>query len=466
MNAGGTASIDTPGGTGSFTGNVLATLRLGLPLVGAQLAQQAIHVTDTIMVGRLGTAELAAGVITAQLFYLVFIFGTGFAIAVMPIAAAAKGRADDVAMRRTIRMGLWVVAFYTAAVMPLLWFTQAILVALGQEAEVARLSGVYMRILQWAMLPALAVVVFRSFLSVLQRPGVVFAVTLIGVGFNALVAYAFIYGNLGAPALGIAGAGVAGLSTMLLMSALLALYSMTGTLACYQIFVRLWRADWANFFEIARLGWPIGLTIIAEAGLFTASSIMIGWFGAVPLAGHGIALQLASITFMIPLGLASAATVRVGLAYGRQDAAGVGLAARAAFVVGLSVALLGASLFWLMPETLIGLYLDRSDTDAAAVLAAAVPMLAVAAAFQLFDSAQVLASGVLRGLKDTRVPMLIAIVAYWFIGMPVGYVLAFLFGFGPVGIWWGLAFGLLAAATMLSGRFLRREKRGQILYGA
>lgn len=451
---------------GSLASNILATLRLGLPLVGAQLAQQAIHVTDTIMVGRLGTVELAAGVITAQLFYLVFIFGTGFAIAVMPVAASAKGRSDDIAFRRTIRMGLWVVAAYTAVVMPILWFTEPILVALGQSAEVARLSGIYMRILQWAMLPSLAVVVFRSFLSVLERPGIVFAITLVGVAFNALVAYAFIYGNLGAPDLGIAGAGVAGLATMVLMATLLAVYSMCGTLAHYRIFVRIWKPDWANFREIARLGWPIGLTIIAEAGLFAASAIMIGWFGAVALAAHGIAVQLAAITFMIPLGLASAATVRVGLAYGRHDAAGVGMAARAAFVVGLLIAGFAALMFWLVPEMLIGLYLDRSDPDAAAVLAASVPMLMVAAAFQLFDSGQALASGVLRGLKDTRVPMLMAIVAYWLVGMPVGYVLAFTFGLGPVGIWWGLAFGLLTAASMLTGRFLRRERRGEILHGA
>lgn len=450
----------------SFGAHVRGTLTLGLPLVGAQLAQMAIHVTDTIMVGRLGTVELAAAVITAQLFHLVWMLGTGFALAVVPVAASAQGRGDVRGVRRSVRMGLWVAALYASLLMVPLWFTDPLLVALGQDEEVARLSGIYMRILQWALFPALAVIVFRSFLSVLQRPGVVLTVTIFGVGFNFVVAYAFIYGNLGMPALGIAGAGVAGLATMAAMAALLAAYSAVGDLARYEVFVRFWRPDWPGFFEIARLGWPIGLTIVAEAGLFAASSVMIGWFGTRELAAHGIALQLAAIAFMIPLGLASAATVRVGLAYGARDAVGVGRAARAAFAVGLTIATCSAILFWTVPERLIGLYLDLSEPDAAAVLATGVSLLAVGAAFQLVDSGQALASGVLRGLKDTRVPMIMAIVSYWLIGMPVAYGLAIGAGWGPVGVWWGLAFGLLFAAGLMTTRFLRREARGRILEGA
>ena len=451
----------------SWLGHVRATLVLGLPLAGAQLAQMGINVTDTVMVGRLGTAELASAVLATQFFHLVWMLGSGFAIAVMPMAASAVGQGDTRAVRRSVRMGLWVCALFSALALPLLMNTRTIMLALGQDPRVAELAGTYMSFLQWAMFPALAVIVFRSYLSALERPSVVLLVTLLGLAFNALVAYAFIYGHLGAPALGVAGAGLAGLLTMSLMAAILALYCRRkGDLKRYELFVRFWRPDWQGFFEVVRLGWPIGATIVAEVGLFAASSIMVGWIGTVELAAHGIALQLASIAFMIPLGLASAATVRVGLAYGRRDAHGVGRAARAAVLVGLSIAIVAALLFISLPQTLIGFYLDRSDASAAAVLAYAIPLLAVAAAFQLFDTMQALASGILRGLKDTRVPMVFAIVSYWLVGMPAAYFLAFPLGFGGVGVWAGLGLGLLAASGSMSARFLRRERTGQILYGA
>ncbi|MFD2237016.1 MATE family efflux transporter [Aureimonas populi] len=450
----------------SWGAHVRGTLLLGLPLAGAQLAQMSINVADTVLVGRLGTTELAAAVLTTQFFHLVWMLGSGFAIAVMPMAASAAGQGDIVSVRRSVRMGLWVCGLYSAAVMPLMWQTEAIMLALGQDPVVADLCRQYMRVLQWSMFPALAVMVLRSFLSALERPQVVLIVTILGSLFNLLVAYAFIFGRLGAPALGIVGAGVAGLSTMLFMTLLLAIDSARGALAPYEIFVRFWRPDWPGFFDVIRLGWPIGATIVAEVGLFAASSIMIGWIGTVELAAHGIALQLASIAFMVPLGLASAATVRVGLAYGRHDEVGIGRAARTAVLVGAGVALFAALLFVLIPQALVGAYLDRSTPDAAAVLAYAVPLLAVAAGFQFFDTLQALASGILRGLKDTRVPMILAVVSYWLIGMPAAWLLAFPLGLGAVGVWLGLGIGLLAAAASMSVRFLRREKRGQLLLGA
>lgn len=454
-----------PGAAGRAAGaswgaHLRATLRLGLPLVGAQLAQMAITVTDTLMIGRLGAEELAAAVLATQGFFLVWIFGTGFAQAVMPLAAEAEGRGDKRGVRRSVRMGLWIVLLYGALAMWPLWHTETILLATGQEPRIAFLAGGFMRILQWAMIPALFVAAVRSCLSVLGRASVVLTVVIVGAVCNAVLNDVLIFGHLGFPRLGMAGSALASLGTNLVMASIMLAYTLgSPALARYGLYVRLWRPDWPAFLEVLRLGWPISLMIIAEVGLFMAASVMMGWLGAVELAAHGIALQLASIAFMIPLGLANAATIRAGLAEGRRDRTALHRAAGVA--LGLSVLLcsLGAILFWTLPEGLIGLYLDRSQANARQVLDAAVPLLAVAAAFQIADGVQVVASGLLRGLQDTREPMLIAVFSYWGIGMPVAYLLGLRFGFGGPGIWWGLAGGLSASAVLMTWRFYRRQRR-------
>jgi MATE family multidrug resistance protein len=441
--------------------HIAGTLNLALPLVGTQLAQIAMGVTDTVMIGWLGAAELAASVLATQAFFLFYIFGAGFAQAALPLAAGAQGRGDARGVRRSIRMGLWVLAIYAAAVMLPLWHIEAILRALGQAPETAALAGAYMRTAQWAMLPALMVMGLRTYLTVVGRAWMVLAVISTGALCNGVLNYAFIFGRLGAPEMGMVGAALATTLTSLVMAALLVAFCLRSrALRPYELFVRFWRADWPAFLEVIRLGWPIGATIIAEVGLFSASSLMMGWIGTIALAAHGIALQIAAIAFMIPLGLASAATVRVGVAFGRDDRADLGRAANTALVLATLIAVDTATLFWVWPDRLIALYLDRASPTAGAVLAYAVPLLLVAAAFQIADSLQAVASGILRGVKDTRTPMLIAVFSYWVIGMPVAYVLAFPLAWGGTGIWWGLALGLAAAAILLNARVLRRNRLG------
>ncbi|KQQ91100.1 MATE family efflux transporter [Aureimonas sp. Leaf324] len=447
----------------SWGAHLRGMLLLGLPLIGAQLAQMSINVTNTILIGRLGPVELAAAVLTSQTFYVFWMFGSGFAYAVMPMAAAANGRRDTRAVRRSVRMGLWVVAAYSAVVMIPLWFTHDIFVALGQDPRVAELGGHYMRILQWSMLPYLATFVLRSYLSALERPRPVLVITVLGALINGLANYALIFGNFGLPALGLTGSGIASVTTSVFILAALVVYTrVLPALAPYDLWRRFHLPDWEAFAEVARLGWPIGATIVAEVGLFTAASVMMGWIGTVELAAHGIALQLASISFMVPLGLSSAATVRVGSAYGRGSAEDVSRAARVAMMVAIGIAFFAALLFWMIPERLIGLYLDLGQPDAARVLATAIPLLFVAAAFQLIDAMQVTASGVLRGLKDTRTPMLIAVGSYWAVGMPIAYTLAFPLGWQGIGVWWGLAAGLAVAAFSMTARYLQRERSGQV----
>lgn len=447
----------------SWPGHAKATFLLAVPLIGAQLGQMAINITDTVMVGWLGATELAAAVLATQMFFLVFIFGVGFAQAVMPVAANAQGRGDIRGVRRSVRMGLWVLTLFSALMMVPLWFAEAILLSLGQEAETSRLAGEYMRVAQWSMFPALYVMGLRSYLAVLGRAHVLmwatFAIVFINAGFN----YVFIFGNLGAPAFGIVGAAIASLGSNLLCAGWLFAYTQTKPeLKQYELYVRFWRPDWPAFFEVVRLGWPIGLTIIAEAGLFSAASIMVGWLGTIPLAAHGIALQLASVAFMIPLGLSSAVTVRIGVAHGQRDWLGLSRAGWSALALATTIAVIAALSFFLIPETLIGFYLDEGNAAALDVLAFAVPLLFVAAAFQVVDGIQAVAAGLLRGLKDTRMPMIIAIISYWAIGLPLGYVLGFPLGLGAVGVWWGLAAGLSAAAVLMTRRFARRRELGLI----
>ncbi|BDA86912.1 MATE family efflux transporter [Aureimonas sp. SA4125] len=445
----------------SWGSHLGAMLRLGLPLVGVQLAQMSINVTDTVMIGWLGPKPLAAAVLATQGFFLFWMFGAGFAQAVMPVAANAAGRGDIRGVRRSVRMGLWVILAYAALAMVPLWHMDAILLALGQDAEIAALAGTFMRVLQWSMFPALAIVGLRSYLSVLDRAHVVLVITLIGALINALADYLLIFGHFGLPALGMQGAAIASLATNIAMCAILIIYTaLSPGLKRYELYVRFWRPDWPAFVEVLRLGWPISTTIIAEVGLFAAASVMMGWLGAIALAAHGIALQLASIAFMVPLGLSNAATVLVGRAHGAEDWARLGRAAHTGLALAAVIAVLGALLFFLAPTALIALYIDRGNPDAAAVLAVGIPLLAVAAAFQIFDAVQVMAAGLLRGLKDTRVPMLMAVFSYWAIGMPVAYVLGFTLHLGGPGIWTGLAAGLFVAALLMTWRFHRRVALG------
>lgn len=438
----------------SWFSHLRATFALGIPFVGAQLAQMAINTTDVIMVGWLGTTELAAVVLASQVFFIVFIFGSGFAAAVVPMVAHAMGRGEVTSVRRAVRMGIWVVLCYAALTAPILWFSQPILLSLGQEPEVAALAQGYLRVAQWGIFPALTLMVLRSFLSGLQRGSIILYVTIAMFLTNAVLNYMFIFGNFGAPAWGLVGAAFASVCASTLGCVLMITYigyrPETNT---YQLFVRFWRADWGAIRENLALGLPISFTILAETSLFAAASLMIGTIGTQELAAHGIALQLASIAFMIPLGLAQVATVRVGLAYGGGDLAGVRHAATAVLFASICFTLVGGLLFAVFPADLGALFLDTRQANATAVLDLAVPLIVIAGIFQLVDGLQAVGAGLLRGLKDTRIPMILALIAYWPIGFACAYLLAFPLDLKSQGVWYGFVFGLAAAALLLCGRF-------------
>ncbi len=445
--------------TKTWRAEVWATILLGLPLIASQIAQMAINMTNTLVVGRLGPDELAAAVLGWQLFFVVWIFGNGFGFAVMPLVANAASSKQKGGVARYAHMGLWVSLAYSLIVAYPLSNSHAIFLALGQDPHIAALASDYMSILHWSMFPQLAMIVLRSLLGGVQKPNIVMVALVGGVLINLALSLVLVFGTPWSPALGIKGAGWATLIATLCIALFLFWFAARYPgLRRYKVGHAIFKIDPHALLEIFRLGWPIGTTIVAEVGMFTVTSIMMGWLGPLELAAHGIAVQLSGLAFMVPLGLSAAATIRVGWAHGRQDGRGVGMAAGAAIFIGLSFACLSCAAFLLFPQALAGMYLNLEDASALKVIPYAVTFLAVAAAFQLVDALQTLSNGALRGLKDTRVPMIFALISYWVLGIPGGYLFAFVMGFGGIGIWFGMALGLSAAATSLTVRLIWQVK--------
>jgi len=441
-------------GDNSWRGHIRATLTLGVPLIGAQLAQLGIHTTDVVILGQLGAQTLAAMVLAGQFLFTVLIFGSGFSIAVMPMVAQAYGRGDATSVRRSLRMGLWVAIVYWVLAQPLFWNAEAILLAFGQKPDVAALAGNYVLIAEFGILPALLYNVFRALVSAIGKASVILSVTIAMLALNSLFAYALVLGHFGLPALGMTGAAI--VSVAVQFAGLLFLIAYVESIEQtrkYELFVRFWRPDWKAFFEVVHLGLPIGITVLAEVSLFSVASLLMGQIGTLQLAAHGIALQLASISFMVPLGLSQAATVRVGIAHGRGDLDGLIRASITVMAIATLVAVFCGLLLFFWPTYFGSWFINVDSADAAAVLGFAGPFIVVAGIFQLMDGLQAIASGLLRGLKDARVPMILALISYWPIGFLLAWVLAFPFGMGGIGIWIGFLIGLCAASVLLCGRF-------------
>ncbi len=443
----------------SYPAHARATLALGIPLIGSHLAQMALHVTDTVLLGWYGVNELAAVVLATSTFFVTFILGSGFAQAVMPLVAQALGRGDETQVRRDTRMGLWLSIAFGVISYPIFWWSEALLLALGQRPEVAALGQDFLRIAGLGMIPALLVMALKSYLAALERTQVVLWVTLAAVGVNLCLAYALIFGHWGAPELGIRGAAIASLAVQVLTFVVLAIYAAwLPDLRRFHLFQRFWRPDWAAMGQVFRLGWPIGMTGLAESGLFQATALMMGWIGTVELAAHGITMEVAALSFMVHLGLSNAATVRAGRADGAGDRQGLRDGAKVAIALSVGFGVTMVALFLTLPQPIIALFLDQSKPGSAEIIAFGVLLLAMAALFQLADAMQVMALGLLRGIRDTKVPMIAAAISYWVIGMPCAYLLAFKAGLGGIGLWLGLVIGLTFAAATLMWRFWHKAR--------
>jgi MATE family multidrug resistance protein len=338
--------------------------------------------------------------------------------------------------------------------------SEPIFLLFGQPAEAASAAAIYAETVKWALLPGLWFGVLRAFVGAIGRPKPVIATALVGVAANAVLDYGLIFGHFGLPAWGVYGAAVATVLVNCRMFLTLLTIAITRTpYRRYSIMARFWRADWPKLIETLRVGIPSGISVVLEVGFFIGSVFVMGRIGAFETAAHHIAIQSAAITFMIPLGLSQVGTIRVGHAFGRGDFAGVAMAGWIVYALGCAVMTVAGICFWLFPETITAIYIDPNNPANFETVRLAVSFLAIAALFQIFDAAQVIGIGILRGLSDTRVPMIISAVGYWGIGATVGIGCASPLGYGAIGVWVGLLVGLGVVALAMGYRFHTHVKR-------
>ena len=438
-----------------------ATVKLALPIALTQLGQVAMMTTDLMLVGHLGDTAIAAAALAQTVLFGAFMIGMGVVSAVSPLSAQAYGAREPRMVRRALRVGLWAAVLLGVPMTALQYQGETILLALGQNADTAQLASRYLMGLGWCLVPGWWFIALRGFMGAVNRPEPALWITLAAVPINALLAYALIYGAFGLPELDLLGAGVATTIVNLGMC-------MAGFAVCYgqrpfrkfQVLGRFWRIDWPLLGKLFIVGLPIAGAFLLEYGLFATAAILMGWIGTTALAAHQIALQTASILFMVPFGISMAATVRVGHAVGRRDAAGTRRAGLAA--IGLAAIFMSAMvvLIVIFRHVIPLLFLGTAATEAGATAALAATLLAFGATFFIVDGVQSVAAGALRGLNDTRIPMIFAAVSFWVIGFATSYTLAFPARLEAVGVWIGFTVGLGVYALLLVWRFNVLTLRG------
>jgi MATE family multidrug resistance protein len=445
-----------------WRGELRATLALAWPLILANLTQQAIQATDVLLMGRLGASQLAAATLALNLTFTFNLLMLGLVIASSPMMATALGKRSNAVreVRRTFRAGLWLIAVMLPPYWLVLWHVGDLMRLFGESDELARQGQTFLRAYMWCTAPWLLFQLLRNFVSALERPRMVLWLSLGGIAVNAILSWSLIFGHFGLPALGLVGGGLGSTLTWIAMCAALTVVVLTDRqFRRFHLFARFWRFDRERTLALVRLGWPIGVTMALEMGVFALAAYFMGWIGAPAVAAHAIALQIAALTFMVPLGLGQAATVRVGLALGRRDEPGIARAGWTSWIVGVGFMGAMALVMWSIPRPLVTLFLADVPPNAA-VIALAVSFLKVAAAFQLVDGAQVIGAGMLRGLHDTRWPLMFALFGYWGVGLGIGAWLAFGADWKGLGIWIGLASGLAAVAVLMLARWVLRDRLG------
>jgi MATE family multidrug resistance protein len=439
-----------------------ATLALAWPLILANLTMSAIQATDVVLMGWLGARQLAAAALGLNLTFAFSLVCLGLVTASSPMMATALGAktrsVTDV--RRTFRQSIWLILTVTTPVWMVLYFSEPIIRSLGQEPALARDAQTFLRGYLWSMLPFLLFQAMRNFVSALERPGWVLAISLAGIPANAVLGYGLIFGHFGLPAWGLFGGGLASSIVWTVMTLLLALVIVTDRqFRRFHLFGRFWKPDFPRYKRMWLLGLPIGLAMGFEGGVFSAAAYLMGLIDAESVAAHAVALQIAAMSFMVPWGISQAATVRVGLFLGRGDRDGITRAGWTAWMIGVGFMGAMAVVIWAMPRELITIFLEDTPENAR-VIALGVAFLGIAAIFQIVDGAQVVGAGMLRGLHDTKVPMIFTFVGYWGIGIGVGAWLAFRDGWQGIGIWTGLAIGLAIVSVLMLWRWSRRDRLG------
>jgi MATE family multidrug resistance protein len=435
------------------------TAKLALPIALTQLGQIAMMTTDLALIGRLGDQAVAAAALAHTVFFTVFMLGMGLTAAVAPLTAQAYGAREPRMVRRALRVGLWASVILGAPLTIVQLWGGEILIALGQSREMAMLADRYLAGLAWCLIPSWFFLALRNFMSAVNRPEPGLWITLAAVPANAIVAYVLIHGAFGLPRLELLGAGLA--TTLVGIGMCVAAIWICYTrrpFRKYRVLGRWWRADWTLMRKLIVVGAPISGAFLLEYGLFAAAAQLMGWIGTTALAAHQIALQVAAIMFMVPFGIAMAASVRVGQAAGRGDPAATRRAGFSAIALGVgfmaAMTLLVGATRNLVPLLFLGV--EAADLQTVALAAS---LLVLGASFFIFDGIQTIAAGSLRGLNDTRVPLVFAGLSFWLIGFSGAWIFAFTLGIGAYGIWIGLSLGIAVYALLLIWRFHRLTSR-------
>ncbi len=438
-----------------------ATLRLAVPLALAGVLQMATHAIDVIFVARLGTQELAAASLSFALYGTVAWALTGLTGAAAALIAAELGRRRHAVreVRRSLRMALWLAALCAVLGMAICSTGEPLMLATGQDAHISARAGDFLAILMWSMPGLIGANVLRSFVSALGRPIFATVITGLGVIVNAIGNYAFVFGNLGAPALGLEGSALSSVITSLIVfAAYVVAIEHNRVLRRYRIWGRWWRPEWVRLADLLRIGTPVAVTIVAEAGFFSGAAFLMGRIGPDELAAHVLALNLASFAFQIPHAIGQAATIRVGYHFGGENVPAIRMAGWAAIISGTAFMTTTAAAMLFAPHLLLSIYVDIDAPANAVLVGFAVHYMVIAAAFQMFDGLQAVSMGALRGLQDTRIPMAYAIFGYWVPGLACCLWLGFWTPLEGTGVWIGLAVGLVVVAGLMLWRWSQRER--------
>ena len=427
------------------------TLKLAYPVVIGQLGHMMLGVVDSLMVGKLGAVPLAAASLVNGLILLIIVLGIGMSVALTPLVAIAKGSGNQDECGIILRQGLLVNLVFSILLVLIVYLLSDLIYYLNQPDDVAVLAESYLRILSFSIIPFMLFQTYKQFIEGLSFTKPAMIILILANIVNVFGNWVLVFGNLGMPKLGLDGAGYATLITRISIAVAIFLYvRYSKQIQEYDPSLKFRSLNWRIIRKILDLGIPGGFQMFFEVGGFAFAAVMIGWIGANELAAHQIAINLASITFMVGLGISIATTIRVGNSFGKRDLQGIKNAGYSSLVI---IAIIMGSfgiMFILLRNFLPTLYIDDSD-----VIEIASSLIIIAAIFQIVDGLQVVGIGILRGLTDLKAPMIIAFIAYWVIGLPVAYFLGFTFGFGVEGVWISFIVGLSLAAIFFIRRFQR-----------
>ncbi len=428
--------------------------KLALPLAGVQLSQAAIGFVDTLMMGRIGVETLAAGGLASLTFSVFLYTAAGVVMGISPIVATAYSAQNKLQIERVVRQGCVLVIGLTIPISIFIANFDLLMSNLGQAKTTVMLGGTYLRIMAWGFLPALGFSLFRTVVSAMSQTRIVMLIAIGGTVINTIGNYALGFGKLGLPRMGIAGLAIASVAAMWAMFLGLIAYIMTQKeLKTYNFFSNLHHFDFQVLNSLIRVGVPIGIATALEIGLFTIVTYLMGVLGTEMLAAHQIILQTIAITFMMPLAMSYAATIRVGQEIGNKNILGAARAGYVSTAIGLGLMIIITIILLVFPQQIIGTFIDIDNPQNTNVIRLATGLMQIAAISQILDGPQKILMGALYGLQDTRIPMLLSLLAFWGIGLSSGYWLGFYTDLGGNGLWIGQSIGLAISAVVFSWRF-------------